>query len=115
MYYMKIHELYKISPEDALEAFFQEEQKRLSCTYNGKIFIWVSSMSEEGIRYGKFTHVSKDNLKGRSYSIEFFDGEISLLMTDVWFIPKTYSWVHKDTKKGYNSIFSMDIKNENLS
>ena len=112
---MKIHELYKVSPEAALEATFQQEKERLSCIYNGKIFIWVSSMSEEGIRYGKFTHVSKDNIKGRDYSIEFFDGEISILMNDVWYIPKTYSWIHKDTKKSYNSIFSMDIKNANLS
>lgn len=64
---MKIHELYKVSPEAALEATFQQEKERLSCMYNGKIFIWVSSMSEEGTHYGSFTHVTKKNLENRNF------------------------------------------------
>ena len=102
---MKIYEIFKKSPEEALEVFFQREKER--CPYeNGRIFIWVSSFSDDGVRYGECRYVTKQQLEGRSYTIEFMDGKISLLMTDVVFLPKTYSWVHRDTGKCYTSIFN---------
>lgn len=102
---MKISDLFDISPEAALEAYFRQENDRRRFYKENSIFIWVSSSDEHGVSYGSFTHVSKKQLEGRKYTIQFFDGKVSIRMDDVFYIPKTYSWVHKETKECYNSIF----------
>lgn len=99
----KIHEIYIESPEEALEETFNQYKNDLYTP--GRIFIWVSSFGDDGVRYGKFRYVSKNNINGRDYNIEFWDGEVSLSMTDTTFDPRTRKFLDKKTNTWHTDIF----------
>jgi len=82
---MRLFDIFQEDPEKALEERFIREKKR---TGNKAIFIWTSSKSTDGTRYGSYKYVTRHQLEGRKIEIEYWDGDISLLFLDVVFDPK---------------------------
>jgi hypothetical protein len=84
------HELYLQDPAAALEHAFEHAHP-----YDGlKIFIWTSLLGiDQKTRYGSYKHVSREELDGRKYKIEFWDGAVSLFYTDMLFNPQGCQYV----------------------
>ena len=77
-----LSEIYARSPQEALNvAFDRAREKCLYCP--AQIFVWQSTMGTDGISYGKYRYVDRNELNSRSHKIEFFDGFICIRWTDV--------------------------------
>ena len=82
---MTPYELWQKDPQAALEDAIQRHSK---LSWNpDSIFCWASYSGKDGVRYGSFKILTRKDLEGRKYDIEFWDGAVSLFFTDVWFIP----------------------------
>jgi hypothetical protein len=92
-------EIFWRSPQEALEEKFRREAERLPYTRQKSIFIWTSQMGTHGKhRYGSYKDVRRKDLEGRTYEIEFMDGDIGIFWTDVLHDPETYKNVPKEVK-----------------
>lgn len=87
------YERYKHDKEAALDYAFTSQRKW--CDPVDRAFMWTSTMGTDGTRYGSFKHISRTQLEGRTYDIEFWDGAVSLFFTDVLFEPSSRSYILK--------------------
>ena len=87
-------EIFRRSPEEALEEKFRREEARL---YPGVgIFCYQSVMGNHAEhRYGSYKRLYRRDLEGRKYEIEYMDSDICIFWTDVLHDPKTYRNVPK--------------------
>lgn len=89
-------EIYRRSPEEALEEAFRREEERLPWSHKNTVFVWQSLQGLDGkTRYGSYRHVSRHQLVGREYKIEFWDGMVSIFWTDVLHDPRRYKSIPK--------------------
>lgn len=88
-------EIFDESPEAALEERFRRELERAPYGL-GTIFIWTSVKSKDGTRYGSYKYVTRKDLEGREFDIEFLDYDVSLLYTDVIFEPRGCKYIPKE-------------------
>lgn len=92
-FYHNMYEAYKANPEGSLEYLFRKSEKDRAWD-RGKIFVWVTSLGTHKLhRYGRYRYITRDELKGRKYEIEFLDHQIGIYFTDVLYDPKTYSHI----------------------
>lgn len=89
------YELYLKDPKAALEAAFEEANKDRVWS-QGKVFLWSGGASRDGTRYGRYNYITKEMLEGRQYDIEFWDGQVTIFWTDVWYNPRTYKYEPKE-------------------
>ena len=101
-----MYDIYKRSPEEALEETFKRAKDRCPWVEN-EIFTWCSVMGIDGVRYGRYRTVTKKSLTERKYNLEFWDGKVSFLFTDAVHLPRQHKTVL------INEIF--DEKAENLA
>lgn len=83
----RMSEIFERSPEEALEETFKRAGDR--CPWEkDKIFLWCSVKGIDGVGYGRFRTVTREELKHRQYRIEFWDYAVSLFWTDAIHIPR---------------------------
>lgn len=92
-----LYQIFQQDPKEALEEQFRRERARLSYLPEDVIFCWTSVLGIHGEhRYGVYRNVTRKELEGRQYDIEYWDGRISIFFTDVVHDPKTYKNIAKE-------------------
>lgn len=92
-------EIFKRSPQEALEEKFKRERERLPYTRQDSIFVWTSQMGTHGkYRYGKYRDVTRKDLEGRTYDVEFIDYNVAIFWTDILHDPDTKTNIPKEVK-----------------
>jgi hypothetical protein len=86
-------EVFARSPEAALEQLFKLQSQH--CPWEkDRVFISVSLLGVNGLhRYSGSEYLSRSDLTGRTYDIEFWDGKPAIHWTDVLHDPRTRSSV----------------------
>jgi len=94
----KIRDTFLVDRAQALELAFTIDHLYVSQYPNSRerLVTWVSSMGIDGVRYGSFKYVYKDELQHRKYDIEYWDGRISIHFTDVLHHPHLYRNIPKE-------------------
>lgn len=76
-----IYDIWLENPAQALATAFDREAAK-NPYKKDSIFVWVSVAGDDGVRYGKYRRVSKEELASRVYEIEISDYNISIFFTD---------------------------------
>lgn len=76
-----IYTIFKRSPKEALEEKFRRDShKYMSC--GASIFVWQSRMGTDGVRYGSYRWIARQELDRRLYEIEISDYDVSIFWLD---------------------------------
>lgn len=87
----RLSDIFRRSPQEALEEKFRRAKHSLSPE---AIFVYQSKLGTcKKVRYGSFKAISRKQLEGRVYEIEFLDYDVSIFWKDVLHDPKTYKEV----------------------
>lgn len=92
----RMSEIFDASPEAALDETFKRFTERATYLKNDCAFMWTSTTGIDGVRYGSFKYVYKQELQHRKYIIEFIDYAVSIYFTDVLHHPRLHRDIPKD-------------------
>jgi hypothetical protein len=84
----RLLDLWDRDPHAALDRVLTEAENK-----GHQAFLWVNQYGNEldpYTRFGKYRYVSRQDLKGRTYLIEYWDGMVSILFLDVLHNIRTY-------------------------
>lgn len=94
--YDKIKDLLKQEPESKLELLFQQSIPSYAPNARPKAFVWQGGYSRDGVSYGSYKDVYKDELKTRKYEVYLADYAPAIRYLDVWFDPVTSTYVSRN-------------------
>lgn len=99
-----IYSIFLRSPQAALEETFKRDAKRVPWK-KGSIFVWQSTMGTNGVRYGSYRDITREELARRPHEIEIADYAISIFWTD-----EEYDHIlnRKVPKNGETSVDDVD-------
>ena len=93
----RISTIFKRSPTEALEYLLTQAETSQSSYPKDAVFMWTSALGiDKETRYGSYKHITRKDLEGRKYDINFYDYQIGVFFTDVLFNPKTNQHIPKD-------------------
>jgi len=105
-------EIFVRSPEEALDTLFKRSQRHMPWVPE-RAFLHTCMMGNHGLhRYGSSKYVTKAELVGRKYQIEYWDDSITLFFTDVVHDPKTYKDVPIDVTESKLDNPTLEYENE---
>jgi hypothetical protein len=76
--------------KERLEEMFKEEQ--LYPNAKESAFIWVLVMDKDGQGYGSFKRITRKQLEGRDYIVQWCDYRPGILILDSVFEPRGSKW-----------------------
>lgn len=86
-----LYQIYKRDPLAALDEAFRREEARHGSCWNKCIFVWQSLLGVDGkVTYGSYKNISRKDLEGRKFRVEFWDHNVSIYWLDVLHDPRTY-------------------------
>lgn len=88
-----LYTLFLEDPVKALEEAFKRNRQNLLPTEPDEVFVWCTHVGVDGVRYGRYRDVRRSEYEQRRPTIEFMDGNVSLLFTDKLFDPKANRYV----------------------
>lgn len=98
-----IYTIYKRSREEALEETFKRQALR--CPWEKDvIFVWQTRMGTNGVRYGSFRTITREELARREYTIEMADYAVSIFWTDELYDHRTHKKVLKNGQESSDGV-----------
>lgn len=89
----RLSDVYARSKVEALDRAFNDAGKRWA-----KPLLWCSALGTDGVTYGLYKHISREDLEGREFEIVFWDYAVGLMFTDVLYDPRTRTHVPKTAR-----------------
>lgn len=80
---ISLYKEFKACPEKALEYMFENDP--IPYYKNKCVFIWTCCRDENGVGYGSFKYVFKDNLENRKYKVGWYDYKPGIEYHDAYY------------------------------
>ena len=84
-----IYSIYLRSPRAALEESIRRRTSRQWYTCRPHLFCWQTTRGIDGVTYGSFRVIYKDELDRRAYRISMADYDVSIEWLDRYYVPRT--------------------------
>lgn len=85
---MSLYSRFPDRPDLALVELFKQPRAVLYGP-RPRVFVWVSTLGTDGVRYGSFKYVYQDELKKRRYQVEWCDYAPGIFYLDERYNPLT--------------------------